>query len=161
MHPTIFDSKAIYVCATCLACSFLFASYKSLAQTNTITPVVSLSQNRKQSQSLYNRVIEGRVFISISTSAKNIEQVTFWFDDSQGIGKPLNVDKWPPFDLLDRRLKRHNERPMAFDTLKRDNGEHSILIKFDFFDGTSAKILTPFKIYNEDNVPYSERYKRY
>ena len=94
------------------------------------------------------------MFISISTSAKNIEHVKFWLNDPVGEGQPFNIDRWPPFDLLGRKHKRHNMRPMAFDTTRRENGEHSILIEFLFTDETSARMLTPFTIFNEANIPF-------
>jgi len=131
-----------------------------VAKINIITPVVSLSQDRKGSKPLYNHVIGGKVFISTSTSAKNIEHVKFWLNDTFGEGKTFNIDRWPPFDLLGRKHKRHNMRPMAFDTTRRENGEHSILIEFLFTDETSARMLTPFTIFNEANIPFSEQYNQ-
>ena len=141
-------------------CGLLLVSNEIYAETATITTVVSLSQEKNQNKPLYNRAIEGKVFIWISTSAKNIENVTFWLDDPTGKGRALNVDRWPPFDLIDRKHKRHNMRPRAFDTTKRENGEHSLLTKFVFKNGSSARMLTPFTIFNEGNIPYAKKYKQ-
>lgn len=143
-----------------VVCSACLSSNNAYAQSKTITPVVSLSQDRTNSRPLYNQVIEGRVFISISTLATNIERVVFWLDDPQGVRKPLNIDRWPPFDFISRNHKSHNKKPTVFDTTKHSNGEHSILIKFVLVDGSNVKMLVPFTIFNKGNVPFSEQYRR-
>ena len=152
--------KLLFLITICSAYSLFLTSSTAYAEASTITPMLSISQDKSHSNPLYNQTIGGKVFVWISTSAINIESVKFWLDDSAGEGDHLNIDRWPPFDLIDRKHKRHNRRPRAFDTTIRQNGEHSLLIEFVFKNGSSARMLTPFTIFNEANIPYTEQYRK-
>ena len=152
--------KLLFLIATCAVNSLFLTSSTAYAEASTITPMVSTTQDKSESYPLYNRAIGGKVFIWISASAENIENVAFWLDDPDAKGDYFNIDRWPPFDLIDRKHKRHNKRPRAFDTTTRKNGTHSLLIEFVFKNGSSARILTPFTIFNEANIPYAEQYRR-
>ena len=115
----------ILIAVTVVVAALLLPIAAFASQGNAYELRVSDSSNRQSDFALSGSTLHGDVYVFL-TPTQNIEQASFWVDNTAATGTPTHVESYAPFDFLGT-ASTGGARP--WDTNALADGAHSMTVK--------------------------------
>lgn len=107
--------------------------------------VVSTNSDRSGAILLEGTALTGDVYVFI-TPDTGVDVATFFLDDPEMIGSPVQIEQNPPFDFKGGSVTTAN----PFDTLSMADGDHSITVLLVMSSGEAIGVTATFSVVNAE-----------